>query len=102
MKGQGGGGTARGGGKNRSGGGMVKTTKTKARQTSAIDANILKLRESIFDEKGRDKNVTIGIAPSFMKYERNGLDLSIEFATQLSDDEADWAFDLVKDTMEER
>ncbi len=102
MKGQGGGGTARGGGKNRSGGGAVKVTKAKERETKAIEANILKLRQSIFDTNGRDKNVTLGIAPAFMKYERNGLDLSIEFATQLDRTEADWAFDLVKDNMEER
>ena len=106
MKAHGGGGPkkggSKGGGKNRSGGGTVKVTKAKERETKAIEANILKLRAAIFDNNGRDKNVTNGIAPAFMKYERNGLDLSIEFATQLDRAEVDWAFDLVKDSMEER
>ena len=91
-----------GGGKSKSGGGVVKVTKAKARETKAIEDNILKLRAAIFDANGRDKNVTAGLAPAFMKYEKNGLDLSIEFATQLTRDESEWAFDLVRDSMEPR
>eukprot|EP01038_Epipyxis_sp_PR26KG_P009645 gene9645-12985_t len=112
MKGQGGGGTARGGGKSRSGGGVVKSTKSEARQTKAIEDNIVRLRKAIFDDNGKDKDVTKGIAASFMKYDRNGLDLSIEFTTKLNQmsksdvnhgqSEVDWAFELVQDTMQEK
>lgn len=75
---------------------------TKARQTTAINDNIVVLRSALFEENGRDKDVTKDIAKSFMKFDRNGLDLSIEFATKLSKEDAKWAFDLVKETMEEK
>lgn len=101
MKGQGGGGTARGGGKNKSSGGSEKITKTEKRKTSALDANILTLRAALFNDNGKDKNVTAGIAP-FMQYNRNGLDLEIKFSSKLTDDEINWAFQLVKDHMEEK
>jgi len=49
-----------------------------------------------------DKDVTQGVAPAFMKYDRNGLSLSIEFSTRLTRKESEWAFDKVKENMEER
>jgi GNAT superfamily N-acetyltransferase len=102
MKGQGGGGTAKGGGKNKSAGQVVKVETSVPRQTKAINDNIVALRAALFEENGKDKDVTKDIAKSFMKFDRNGLDLSIEFATKLSKDEAKWAFDLVKETMEDK
>jgi GNAT superfamily N-acetyltransferase len=102
MKGQGGGGTARGGGVNRSGGGSIAVTKTKARQTAAIDDSILLLREALFNEKGKDKDVAAGIAKSFLVYEIAGKKIDICFAASLTEEEVDWAFELTKATMEER
>lgn len=101
MKGQGGGGTAKGGGKNRSGGGSIAITKQKARVTTAIDENIVKLRKAVFDDTGKDKNVCAGL-PAFMKYNRNGIDVEINFSAKLTRAEADWSFDVIKDNMEER
>lgn len=100
MKGQGGGGTARGGGKNRSGGGAITIKKSKARQCKALEGDILTLREALFDKNGKDKDVTATIAPAFLKYDRNGVNLSICFETKLDSETLDWAFDLVKENME--
>lgn len=99
MKGQGGGGTAKGGGRNRVGGGSVAVKKTKARQTAAIDANVMALREALFKENGKDKDVTEGLAKSFLEYSINESKYSISFATYLSDDDLDWAFDITKEHM---
>lgn len=102
MKGQGGGGTAKGGGKSRSGGGSVAVTKTKARKTAALEGTILQLRAALFDERGQDKNVTIGIAPSFLTYQKNGLNINIEFSPKLSEDDVEWAFEITRQHMESR
>lgn len=101
MKGQGGGGTAKGGGKTRSGGGSLAIEKTRARTTTAIDENIVKLRTAIFDDFGKDKNVCAGIAP-FMKYNRNDVDVDITFTPKLSKAESEWCFEITKDNMEDR
>lgn len=85
------------------------------------------LRDALF-ENGGDKDVTAGnqvieynyfyvhlyvnfkknyikltgISPMFLKYNRNGLDnISIRFASSLTTDELEWAFDLVKTNMED-
>mmetsp|Transcript_30358 Transcript_30358/g.51342 ORF Transcript_30358/g.51342 Transcript_30358/m.51342 type:complete len:325 (-) Transcript_30358:276-1250(-) len=71
------------------------------RATAAINDNVAKLRAAIFDEDGRDKDVTKGLAPSFMKYDRNGLNMSISFTSKLTKSDAQWAFDLTKQNMEE-
>lgn len=97
----GGGGSSKGG-KSRSSGGAVKVETSKPRQTAAIDNNIIILRSALRDDFGKDKDVTKDIARAFMKFDRNGLDLSIEFATKLTPEEAKWAFDLAKDTMEDK
>lgn len=101
MKGQGGGGPAKGGGKTRGGGGTVTIKKTKARQTKDLEGNVLILREALFEAGGKDKNVCSTIAPPFMKFDRNGLDLKISFETRLAGDDLDWAFNIVKDNMED-
>lgn len=102
MKGQGGGGTAKGGGKNKSAGQTEKIETSMPRQTKAIDDSIITLRAALFEENGKDKDVTKNIAKSFMKFDRNGIDVSIEFATRFSKEEVQWAFDLVKDNMEDK
>tara|TARA_B110000090_G_C13135745_1_gene351837 strand:+ start:100 stop:396 length:297 start_codon:yes stop_codon:yes gene_type:complete len=83
------------GGKTTSGGGSVKITKSVARKTSSIDDTIIALRKAVFNDDGSDKNVCEMIGP-FMKYDRNGIDVDINFSTKLSKKEADWAFDIVK------
>lgn len=88
--------------KSRGGGQSIEIKKEKARQTAAINDNIVTLRSAIFTPTGADKDVTQGIAPAFMKYDRNGLDLTIEFSPRLSRKEFEWAFDIVKDNMEDR
>jgi len=80
----------------------VKIETSKPRQTTAINDNIVVLRSALFEESGKDKDVTKDIAKSFMKFDRNGLDVTIDFATKLSKEEAKWAFDLVKETMEDK
>lgn len=76
--------------------------KTKARQTAAIEANVLILREALFSEKGKDKDVTQGIANAFMQYEITGQKYSISFAAALNEAEASWAFELTKSNMEDK
>jgi hypothetical protein len=76
--------------------------KTKARKTKVIDEHIMCLRAALFTPTGKDKNVTEGIAPAFMAFNRAGLDLEIKFTAQLSRDELRWAFDECKQNMESR
>jgi hypothetical protein len=76
-------------------------SKSKERETKSINENIIALRSAIFNENGTDKNVCEGISSSLMKYERNGIDVSIEFSSKLILKETDWAFDLVKENMED-
>lgn len=102
MKGQGGGGTAKGGGKSRSGGGTVVIKKTKERKTSALEGTIMQLRAALFDERGQDKNIIQGIAPSFLTYQRNGLNVGIEFSPKLTEDDMEWAFEITRQNMESR
>lgn len=113
MKGQGGGGTAKGGGKNRAGGGTVAVKKTKAlKTTKALDESILKLRAALMTDSGKDKDVTQGIAPAFFSYalprpagivesDAPSRVLQITFSPKLNKTECSWAFDLVKEHMED-
>jgi hypothetical protein len=65
------------------------------------DPKLLALKEAIF-ENGGDKDVTKGINQTFFKYNRNGIEnVSLKFSTKLSEDEVEWAFNLVKDNMED-
>ena len=89
-----------GGGKSQSSGEKIVTSK--ARKTSAIDDCVITLRAAIFTPTGKDKDVTEGIAPAFMKYDRNGLDVVLQFSPKLTAKESSWAFDICKQNMEER
>jgi hypothetical protein len=40
--------------------------------------------------------VTRGIAPAFLRYDRNGLDVTITWKAKLSKDEVKWAFSNIK------
>ena len=91
----------RGGGKTRSGGGSVKIKKTVARKTKDVNDSVIVLRSALFTPAGSDKNVAEGIAPAFMKYDRNDLDVVIQFTTKLSKQEFTFAFDLTKEHMED-
>ena len=91
----------KGGGKTKGGGGSIKITKTKERKTKDLDEKIIHLRKAVFAENGKDKDVTIGIAPAFLKFDRNGLNVEIAFSPRLTEDEEDWAFDIIKSNMEE-
>lgn len=91
----------KGGGKTRGGGGSIKITKTKERKTKDLDEKIIHLRKAVFAEDGKDKDITIGIAPAFLKFDRNGLNVEIAFSARLTEDEEDWAFDIIKSNMEE-
>ena len=109
MKGQGGGGTAKGGGKTRSGGGTVKVTKSKS-LTTTKDENILKLRAALRTDDGKDKDVTQGVAPAFLQFKVpkpagivDAVDrvFDITFSCKLNKTEQAWAFDIVKEHMED-
>jgi hypothetical protein len=91
----------KGGGKTRGGGGSIKITTTKERKTKELDEKIIHLRKAVFAENGKDKDITVGIAPAFLKFDRNGLNVDISFSARLTEDEEDWAFDIVKSNMEE-
>ena len=82
----------KGGGKTRGGGGSTKITKSKAMATKELDEKIIHLRKAIFADNGRDKNVLAGIAAPFLKFDRNGLNLEISFASKLTVDEEEIVF----------
>ena len=60
------------------------------------------MRAALFTPSGRDKDVTEGIAPIFLKYKMNEVDMMIQFSCKLTRQEVDWAFDISKQNMEER
>eukprot|EP00039_Didymoeca_costata_P001371 m.51902 g.51902 ORF g.51902 m.51902 type:complete len:294 (+) comp10762_c0_seq2:112-993(+) len=64
------------------GGGGATVTRQKKMQTSQQD-HIMTLRAAIYDTNGKDKDVTKNVIP-FLKYNRNELDLEIEFAVKPS------------------
>ena len=70
------------------------------RETKVINDSVLILRNAIFTSGGKDKDITEGIAPLFLSYNRNGLNLQFEFSSKLSRAEANWAFELTKKNME--
>ena len=92
-----------GGGKGRSGGGSDTITKTRERKTSAIDDTIMSLRNALFNDDGKDKDVCEGIMPMLMSYKKNGLDIEFQFKTgnNLTKKEREWAYDLTKEHMED-
>ena len=80
----------------------VSSKKSRARATAAINDYIVTLRGAIFTPTGKDKDVTEGIAPMFMKYDRNGVNVEISFASKLSKQELAWAFATCKGNMEDK
>lgn len=56
----------------------------KARKTAAMNENIVTLRAALFTPTGKDKDVTEGISPAFLKYDRNGLDVLLKFSDKLT------------------
>ena len=95
-------GSAKGGGgsKSRKGGGSTSVTKQRKMQTEAD--KIMTLRSCIFDDAGKDRDVTLDFKP-FLAFKRNGLDVTIEFfvGKKVPEDDKTWAFDLVKKHSEE-
>jgi hypothetical protein len=61
---------------------------------------VILLRQALFDARGKDKDVSNGIAPAFMKYDRNGVNLEIEFTAKLTEEQVDWAFEMARVNME--
>ena len=88
--------------KKKLGGGSEVVTKSVARKTKDIDEKVISLRSAIFLPNGKDKDVTATIAPAFLNYNRNSLNIQISFASKLSNEQLDWAFEMAKDNMEER
>ena len=102
----GGGASAKGGSfKGTQSSGTVAFTKEKKANRKAtkdqIDDCIMTLRAAIFEANGKDKDVTNGVAPLFMSFKKNGLDLTFQFSTKLQRRELDWAFELTKEHMED-
>jgi hypothetical protein len=82
----------KGGGKN--GGGGEKLTRSFGLVTAK--AHISTLRYALQTDDGRDRDVTEKFAP-FLTYKRNGLDLTLRFATSAKLDKAQLRF--AKQTM---
>ena len=70
------------------------------RKTREINENLAVLKKALFAEDGGDKDVTLGIAPPFLRYVRNGINVEIVFSPQLKTEQLEWAFDLTKERME--
>lgn len=58
------------------------------------------LRSALFDEAGRDKDVTLGLASAFRTFEASGVKVGIEFSARLSEAQLAWAFELTRSNME--
>ena len=71
------GGKAKGGGKTRSGGGDVKITR-KSKLITEHDA-LVRIRAALFDDAGKDKDVTAKMPPVLMTYKKAGINASIKF-----------------------
>ena len=69
--------------------------------TKELDEKVIHLRKAIFADNGKDKDVTVGIAPAFLKFDRNGLNVDINFSPRLTEEEKEWAFEIARDNMEE-
>ena len=76
-------------------------TKTKKlRSTEAGTDKVLLLRAALFDAQGTDKNV-LDDFKAFQKFNRNGLDLELSFATGKTNQLRKWMHALCKKNMEE-
>lgn len=90
-----------GGGKTKGGGGGSDTiTKMKEMETKAIQDTIVTLRKAIYDDNGKDRDLTEKMG-HFKAFKKNGLDLEIGFSTKLSPQEAKYCFSQVKENMED-
>lgn len=59
------------------------------------------LRAALFNEDGSDRDPTVSFGP-FKSFDRNGLNVAIEFTAKLPRAVRTWAFDLTKEDMEEK
>jgi hypothetical protein len=69
--------------------------------TKELDEKVIHLRKAIFADNGKDKDITVGISPAFLKFDRNGLNVDINFSPRLTEEEKEWAFEIARDNMEE-
>ena len=74
--------------------------KMRKMEARVLEEKLVTLRAAVFEPDGKDRNVCAPLAP-FMKYDRNGLDCTIDFYSKLPADAKLWAFELVKANMEE-
>ena len=74
--------------------------KMRKMEARVLEEKLVTLRAAVFEPDGKDRNVCAPLAP-FMKYDRNGLDCTIDFYSKLPADAKLWAFELVKSNMEE-
>ena len=82
-----GGNAGKGGGKSKSkatGGDKIE----KRQQLQTDREHLVTLRKALFTDEGKNKNVLQDFAP-FAKYERNGINIAIQFATGSSADRAE-------------
>lgn len=93
-----GGSSAKGGSSNRQKETIVKNKKL---ETSALNANVLVLRNALFEESGADKDVTASIASIFKTFKRNGMNVRLDFSVKLTKKEFTWAYELTKGAMEQ-
>ena len=59
-----------------------------------------RLRSALIDENRKDRDVTADVKP-FLSYKRNGLDLSIQFATKIATKDSKWALETCKENMQQ-
>jgi len=74
--------------------------KLRTMEARVLEEKLVTLRCAVFEPDGKDKNVCAPLAP-FMKYDRNGLNCTIDFYSKLPADAKLWAFERVKENMEE-
>ena len=96
------GGSMKKGSSSKGGSSSQKLSDKKMRKMEArvLEEKLVTLRAAVFEPDGKDRNVCAPLAP-FMKYDRNGLDCTIDFYSKLPADAKLWAFELVKTNMEE-
>jgi len=97
----GGGKQGRGGGKSTSKAMKEDLSTSKTFTLNSVKGATIRLRAALFNEDGSDKDVTATLAP-FMKFDRNGLDVELEFfaGSDLPTALSDFAIDLTRDNME--
>ena len=103
MPGRNNGGINKGGSKSSKVGKDSKQTITKTKKLRSTEAGtdkVLLLRAALFDAKGTDKNV-LDDFKAFQKFNRNGLDLELSFATGKTNQLRKWMHALCKKNMEE-